>query len=189
MSEPDAMEVVVARRVARTPWWSPLSKAAEAVVGNLPTHRDTRSAARSATQIRMAVLGFGILVVVLWESPWAPLALLLCTAALVLPMSESRRRLLVVRLRTARRQTAVVREPARLEIDDKYCTLAAGDVRLRRLRRKALTVVAAEPGLELRSGAKKGDRVRLASPGSALQEDLWIEGDVTAISGMVGGGS
>jgi hypothetical protein len=165
---------VVARRVAHAPWWAGLGKRWEAFAGALPYHRDSRSGRRNANQIRLALLSFGILVVVFWQSPWAPAALLLCLSALVLPISESKRRQLVASARAKRKGTRVERVPGVLSIEEKHVTLMVDGERERRLRRTALRIDERDDGLELVAGKKKVERVLILTGGES-DEDFWVE--------------
>ena len=119
-TEPARFAVTIVRRVSYAPWWGGLSKLAERLVGSIPTHRDSRSGRRNAAQVRGALLAAGILTVVLWRSPWAPSALLVCFAAFVVPISSSKRRQIIARLRTSRRKTRVERTAALLEVNEKH---------------------------------------------------------------------
>jgi len=171
--EATELAVTVARREAHRPWWSPLGKRIERFVGGLPSHRDTRSGRQNAQQIRFVLLVTGILVVGLWESPWAPFALLLSLSALFLPISESKRRQIVASWRVSRTtRTRVVTSKGVLEITAKHATLTVGDERVRRLRRQVLEVLETDEGVELRCGKKKIERLAVCGRESA--DDVWV---------------
>lgn len=184
VSTDQQFDVVVARRVVEAAWWSGVSRAFESVVAAVPTHRDSASGRRNAAQVRTVMLGTGVAVVVLSQSPWAPLALVLCVLALVVPMSESRRRQLTARLRAGRVRSAVERTPAVLVLDSKHVTLGNAGEPVRRLRRSALELTYGDDLLELRAGAKKRDRFIVVDHGSP-DEEMWVEGDREAIRGAL----
>ena len=117
-----------------------------------------------------------MLVVVLWQSIWAPFALILCLIALVVPMSESRRRQLAISLRTRRQHTRISRKPAQLAIDARHVTLTQGEERVRHLRRSALRVTRAANSLELSAGGKKRERLLVASF-EPPDEEIWAEAE------------
>lgn len=176
MSEVQRFDVTVARRVKFVPRSAPFYRRLESFVGALPSHRDTRSGRRNATQIRVVLLATGILTVVFWQSPWAPLALLLCLIALVLPMPISRRRALVASLRARRaKQTRIERSRGVLEVSQKHLTLLDGDERIRRLRRSAVSVEQEGTTLWMREGQKKKNALAVSESQTTLDVDAWAE--------------
>lgn len=174
------MDVTVCRRVTVAPWWAPVSRWAEALVAAVPQHRDTRSGRRNAQQLRVVLLATGIAVTVLWDSPVAPLALLLCFAALVVPLSESRKRQLLASLRAGRRRETVRREPGRLVLGEAHVELWSGEEQLRRLRRKGLQRIDHDGATELRAGGKLSERLTFVDAGDCT-EALWVEGGRAAL--------
>ncbi len=181
----DSVEVVVTRRVSEAAWWAGLSKALERVVGNLPTYRDTVRGRRNANQVRLVILATGVLVVVLWRSPWAPTALILCASALFLPISESRRRHLCATLRTRRMITRLVSAPGKLEVDDTHVTLTCEGETLRRFRRKVTKLRQTKDAMELRAGKKKVERLVVVEGSAEPSEDLWLVGDRAVIEQLL----
>ena len=176
MSDPERIDVTVVRRVAFAPWWSPISRFFEGVVRTIPAHRDSRVGRRNAAQIRAAFLVVGIAIVVLWDSPWAVTGFAFLALALVIPMSESRRRGLIASARAARAgHTREERTPGILELTDKHITLLHHDQRLRRLLRRNLDVTRTPTTVELRAGAKKIERlvITTTSPDDSSLE-LWV---------------
>lgn len=178
MDEIDRYEVTVARRERHSPWWAPLGKRLEGAIAALPAHRDTRSGRSTGNQVRFTLLGVSILIVVLWNSPWAPLALIGCVAALFVPMSRSRRRQIVASLRAKRTKgTRITRTSGLLEVEPRHITLKVGGERLRRLQRKALQTREDDEGLELSTSKKKSERLLITTTGREPSTDLWIESD------------
>lgn len=177
-TEPEqrSFDVVLARRVDEPVWWAPLAGPIEGAIASIPTHRETASGRRNASQIRLVLLSSGVLIVVLWQSPWAPLALLLCLSALVVPMGETRRRSLRAKLRASRKKSTIDRQSAVLTTDDRHVTLTRGEERLRRIRRGAMEVSRDGELVCVRGGGKKRDRFVVVAEGHAPPEDdLWVE--------------
>lgn len=183
MTDPRRLDVVIARRVAYSPWWGPIVRRLEKVVAMIPTHRDTRSGRRNAMQIRVALLGVGILTVALWESPWAPLALLACATALFVPLSRSKRRQILASLRSRRtKSTRVKRTSGTLEISDKHVTASVADERVRRLRVNQLVIDDEGDRLTLKVGEKKANRLIVCAGEGSPDIDAWVEdADVEAL--------
>ena len=152
----------------------------ERIVAGLPVHRDSVSGRRNAYQIRFLLMAVGIAIVALWESTWAPLALVICATALVLPVSQARRRHLVASLRAKRQGEQIVRVPGIMTIDATHVEVTCSGESLRRLRRKGLRVTGREESLELVSGAKKRERLLVTSE-EPEGEELWIEADRGAV--------
>lgn len=176
MNEEQSIEVTIATRVAHEPWWAPLGRAAERVVRVLPTHRETKSGRRNATQVRVGLLLLGLIAIVFWKSTLAPVGFIPCVLALFVPLSETRRRTVGARLRSARLgNTRVQRQKGRFVATAKHLEVRAGEKRLRRLRRQGLEVLEIDDRIELREGKKATEQLVVTRPQAEPDLELWIE--------------
>ncbi len=184
MADDHRLDVTVARRVSYTPWWAGLTRRLEKFVAMIPSHRDTRSGRRNATQIRVALLAIGILTVVLWESQWAPLALIACVLALFVPISQSKRRELVASLRSRRTKASRVdRTAGTLSISEKHVTLTVDGERVRRLRRNQMSTEKSPKRLTMNVGQKKANTLSIFAGEGNPDLDVWAErADLDAIT-------
>ena len=176
----NSVDVTLARRVRKPTWWAPVGRALEWAVSLLPTHRDSRAAAQRADQVRIAIIAFGILTVVLWNSPYAPLGLLLAASGFVIPLNESRRRSWTIKLRMARERDVVVQQAGRVERQERKVLVIDGTGEtIRELRLKTLEHEHSDELVVFRCGGKKRARVvlcdRATDPGE--DEELWIVAD------------
>lgn len=166
------LDATFVRRTPHTPWWNRGGIALERLIATLPKHRDSRSGRTNATQARVALMALGIFVIVFWDHPWAPGGLLICATALVLPISEGKRRSLVAQLRVRRTtKTRLRQSPATLTLTAKHLELTGEDGRLRRVLRKNITVEPRADGLRVTAGKKRSDQLVVCSHHDAD----WIE--------------
>lgn len=128
------IEAQIARQERYTPAIAPLWRALDWLVSWLPTHAASRKGRKNAAQVRVGLLVVAVLMLAFGgQTLWLILGGLVGAAALVVPLSEVKKRTLRARLR--RRMTGVrqVRQPARLVVDERRVVLEEDGKNLRRV--------------------------------------------------------
>lgn len=140
MSEAFTVTATLSRQETYAPWWGAAFKPIEALVGFLPSYRDSKTGRTNAKQLRVLILAVGLALLVFGGSTAiVVIGGLVMASALVLPVSEVTKSAWRSRLRRLRtRREREVRLPGSIVYDGKRLILRegspqAGDKKLRRV--------------------------------------------------------
>ena len=175
----------IQREARQMPLWAPLVRRAEGAVGLIPAYRDTKKGRSNARQLRLGLLGLGLLVLVFGGDWWIVVGALLMIAGLVVPAPELRKRTWVTRLRSARKpRRSWQGAPVVVELDDRRLSVLEDGKRLRRV-----LVDRGEHGLRTASLTIDGAAFTAlgVTPASGRKaETIWLYTDATATDGAPG---
>lgn len=164
------VDVSLTREVAYTPWWDGLARRWEGFVRALPAHRDTKKGEKNARQAKIAIFAAGVGLAALLDGEWILLGVLLASLSLFIPMSQDRRRTLIARSKSSRRnQKRLETQSGQLVWDGRRVILEVDGKRVRRvLTNKGSHIV--------ESRNLKGHLAIGIKPASAKKsESIWIE--------------
>lgn len=117
------------------PWWAPLWGPVDWILSFLPSHRDTRKGRSGARQVKIVLLIVGVAFIAFGEAiGWVAVGLLTMLSALILPLSELRKRVWTAKVRALLgEKKRPVHTPGKIVHDGRRVELHEGDAMLRRV--------------------------------------------------------
>lgn len=166
------VDVTLLREVPFTPWWAGLARRWEGFLRAIPAHRDTKKGEKNGKQARIAIFAAGVGLAALLDGGWILLGVVVASLSLFMPMSQGRRRSLIARSKSQRKnQKRLETEPARLVWDGRRVILEADGEKVRR-------VLTNKGKHEVESRDLKGRLAIGIKPRSSKKsEAIWIETD------------
>ncbi len=172
-----SIDVRVCRRRPAPPWWGPIAAPVLGVVRAIPTHRDTRTGRRNATQVRIILIALGVVTIVLWKSNWSLLGFIPAAGALLVPLSERTQRSWIASLRDAKRRTRVDTNEGSILRDGDLLRVTERGEPLREFESRKARLRTNQHGAALGT-KKKADEIQVVQRGQTPPDtDLWLEVD------------
>ena len=177
----ETTELTVNARVKGTekvePWNGFLWRAIAFVVSFFPTYRDTRDGRSTRNQMRVVIVIIGLVLLAIGGTAdeaawfWILLGMLIACLAFVLPVEELKMRSWRSTLKKKQKpREKTLWDRGRVEVDERYVALYAGDDRVRRvgIKRGKHDVVAREHD--------NRPAVGVLAPGAKKDQSIWLLG-------------
>jgi hypothetical protein len=130
-----SVQTTVWRCVDHPSLWAAPLRFVDGLIQNLPTYRDTRSGRQKRNQLRAVLMIAGVIVATLAAREYLPAGIALVLCARVLPVEEGRKRTLISKVRTGRKnRTRVVTSAVSVHITESALEVYEGKDRRHRIR-------------------------------------------------------